>query len=161
MWSYLRTLVSGPPPPPPTLVTIWGIRFPADGSVPHLLPLPTTTDGVINEFDAFWGHIPDMRGFWRTRRGWEWRDVETFRLENQPLAHCNGLYVLFYSFDLEVLPENNNFPHGIFGRERAFAGDAFVVKLKGNEIGADLGADGWAAWDDVPLDILSLPIMKM
>ena len=49
----------------------------------------------------------------------------------------------------------------MYGRERAFAGDAFVVKLKGDEIGSDLGEDGWAAWDDVPADILSLPVMRM
>jgi hypothetical protein len=59
------------------------------------------------------------------------------------------------------LPEHNNFPEAIFGRQRAFAGDAFVVKLQGTQIGEDLGEDGWAAWIDVPEDILSLPVMRI
>ncbi|KAI1259090.1 hypothetical protein F5Y18DRAFT_411117 [Xylariaceae sp. FL1019] len=140
---------------------ITGIRFPADGSKPHLITLPTTTEGVKDGRDYAWGHIPDFRGFCRTRKAWQWRDFDTFRLENQPESKCNGLYVTFYSFDLETLPENRNFPTRLYGRERCFAGDAFVVKLKGNEIGSDLGEDGWAAWENVHPDILSLPVMEM
>lgn len=147
--------------PPPSTVTITGVRFPADGSKPHTLPLTTTTDGVKDNGDAPWGHIPDMRDFWKTPQGWQWRDFETFRLQNQPLSSCNGLYVLFYSFDSESLPIHSNFPEAIFERQRTFAGDTFVVKLQGNEIGEDLGEDGWAVWADVPSDILSLPVMKM
>lgn len=160
MWNYFRSFF-GPVLPSP--VTITGIRFPADGSNPHLLSLTTTTQGVWDRQggEASWGHIPDMRGFWKTKRAWQWRDFETFRLQKQPISSCNGLYVLFYSFDLEALPENNNFPEAVFERERAFAGDAFVVKIQGNEIGEDLGEDGWAAWIDVPSEILSLPVMKM
>ncbi|EED15741.1 hypothetical protein TSTA_051780 [Talaromyces stipitatus ATCC 10500] len=137
-----------PPRPAPTPVTITGIRFPADGSKAQLVSLTTTTDDVRDGLDGSWGHVPDLREFWKTARAWQWRDIETFRLENQPISNCNGFYVLFYSFDLESLPENRNFPKAIFGRERAFAGDAFVVKLKGNEIGHDMGDDGWAAWDN-------------
>ena len=147
--------------PSPTPVTITGIRFPADGSKPHLLSLTTTTHGVSDGPDCCWGHVPDLRSFWGTKRAWQWRDIDTFKLERQPLRSCDGLYVVFFSFDLEALPENRNFSKGVFERERAFAGDAFVVKLKGNEIGSDLGDDGWAAWDDVPSDILSLPVMRM
>ncbi|KAI1956349.1 hypothetical protein LOZ58_006426 [Ophidiomyces ophidiicola] len=167
MWSYLRSYFEPTDPQqfglalPPQPVTIRGIRFPADRSKPHLLSLTTTTYGVHDGGDCCWGHIPDLRGFWETTRAWQWRDFETFHLDRQPLGSCNGLYVLFYSFDLETLPENNNFPPEIFGRERVFAGDAFVVKLKGDDIKSDLGDDGWAAWDDVPLDILTLPIMKI
>jgi hypothetical protein len=163
MWSYFRSLVAPgqPAAPLPSPVTITGIRFPADGSKPHMLSLTTTTHGVSDGPDSPWGHVPDLRDFWKTPRSWKWRDFETFRLENQPLSSCNGLYALFYSFDLESLPENSNFPEAIYGRQRTFAGDAFVVKLKGNEIGSDLGEDGWAAWDDVPSDILGLPAMKV
>jgi hypothetical protein len=89
------------------------------------------------------------------------RDVETFKLENQPVEGCNGLYALFYSFDLHRLPENRNFPEAVYGRERCFAGDAFVVKLKGNELESAVGEDGWAVWEDVPPEILTLPVMKM
>jgi hypothetical protein len=142
-------------------MTIAGIRFPADGSKPHMLYLTTTTHSVRDNKDCPWGHIPDFRNFWKTQRAWIWRDFETFRLQNQPLSSCNGLYVLYYSFGLASLPENNSFPEAIFERQRAFAGDAFVVKLQGNEIGEDLGEDGWAVWVDVPSDILSLPIMKI
>ncbi|KAK4232865.1 hypothetical protein C8A03DRAFT_39482 [Achaetomium macrosporum] len=162
MWDRLRaSFHSAPAAPLPSPVTIRGIRFPADRSKPHLLSLTTTTHDVSNGPDSPWGHVPDLREFWKTEAAWRQRDIETFRLENQPRSHCNGLYVLFFSFDLESLPANTNFPRGLTGRERTFAGDAFVVKLKGNEIGSELGDDGWAAWDDVPSDILDLPVMQI
>lgn len=163
MWSYLRSLVTPDRPtgPGPSLVTVKGIRFPADGGMPHIISIKTTTDGVVIGADSPWGHIPDMRKYWQTEQAWLWRDVDTFRLENQPLPHCNGLYVTYSSYDLESLPVNTNFPVGIYGRERAFAGDAFVFKLKGTQIGEELGEDGWVAWIDVPSDIMDLPVMKM
>lgn len=145
-----------PPPPRPDPVTITGIRFPADRSKPHLVPLTTTLD-VLEGVDGFWGHVPDLREFWKPARAWQRRDVESFTLENQPIGSCNGRYILFYSFDLESLPENNNFPKGIFGRERAFAGDAFVVKMDNTSY----ETGGWAAWESVPSDILSVPVMTM
>ena len=147
--------------PLPSPVTITGIRFPADGSKPHTIPLTTTTQGVKDGPDSFWGHIPDLRGFWKTPQAWQWRDIDTFRLVDQPISSCNGLYALFFSFDSESLPENRNFPEALYGRKRVFAGDAFVVKIQGNEIGEDLGEDGWAAWLNVPEDILNLPVMKI
>ena len=162
MLNRLRSFVAGEQPPPlPSPVTITGIRFPADGSKPHTLPLTTTTHGVKDGPDSSWGHVPDLRGFWRTEQAWQWRDFETFRLENQPIGSCNGLYVLFYSFDDESLRTHSNFPEAVFGRERTFAGDTFVVKLRGNEIGQDLGEDGWAVWVDVPSEILTFPIMAI
>ena len=161
MFSYVWSLVAGREEPArlPSPVSITGIRFPADGSKPHTLPLTTTTHGVMDGPDSFWGHVPDLRSFWKTEQAWRWRDIETFRLEHQPLAHCNGLYIVFYSYD-DKLPMHSNFPHGVYGRERTFCGDTFVVKIQGTEIGEDLGDDGWAAWVDVPSDILDLPIMK-
>lgn len=162
MWNYLQSSQRQQPVAPmPSPVTITGIRFPADGTNPHLLSLTTTTDGVKDAGDSPWGHIPDMRSFWKAERAWKWRDFETFRLKNQPLSSCNGLYVLYFSFDKESLPVNTNFPVAVFGRERSFAGDAFVARLQGNEIGEDLGEDGWAAWRDVPSEVLSLPVMRM
>jgi hypothetical protein len=138
-------------------VTITGVRFPADGSKPHTLPLTTTTRGVGDSVDGIWGHVPDLRNFWKTRQAWQWRDCESFRLEDQPLSSCNGLYVLFFSYDDESLPVHSNFPEAIYGRPRSFAGDAFVVKIQDYEI----GEDGLADWVDVPSNILSLPVMKM
>jgi hypothetical protein len=126
-----------------------------------MLSLTTTCYGVSDGSDSPWGHIPDFRDFCGTQRAWEWRDFDIFRLENQRPSSCNGLYVVYYSFDLESLPENNNFPEALFGRQRAFAGDAFVFKLQGREIGEDLGEDGWAAWIDVPTEVLSLPVMRI
>ncbi|KAK3332984.1 hypothetical protein B0T19DRAFT_483118 [Cercophora scortea] len=151
-----------PPAPLPTPVTINGIRFPADGSPPHLLPL-TTTSSIASSGgpDAPWGHVPDLRAFWKTPQAWQWRDIDIFRLENQPISSCNGLYVVFFSFDLGALPENNNFPQRLFGRRRAFAGDAFIVRLKGGQIGEEAGEDGWAVWVDVPEEVLGLPVMDM
>ncbi|KAK4179489.1 hypothetical protein QBC36DRAFT_74568 [Triangularia setosa] len=150
------------PPSTPTLVTIRGIRFPSDLSTePHLLTVTTTTQGVNSGPDACWGHVPDLRSYWKTNQGWLWRDSETFRLENQPIASCNGLYVLFYSFDVDNLPQNDRFPEAIYGRRRCFSGDAFVFRIQGDEIGKDLGEDGWAAWQNVPEDILGLDIMKI
>ncbi|KAH6849891.1 hypothetical protein B0I37DRAFT_99943 [Chaetomium sp. MPI-CAGE-AT-0009] len=116
---------------------IQGIRFPANGSKPHLLPLTTTTHDVSNGPDSPWGYVPNLRQFWKTERAWQQRDFETFRLEKQPQSHCNGLCVVFFSFDLESLPRNSNFPRGATEGERAFAGDAFVFKLRGDEIGFD------------------------
>ena len=146
--------------PLPSPVTITGLRYPADGTTPHLVSLTTTTHGVSDGGDCPWGHVPDLRGYWKTPRAWQWRDFETFRLENQTLSNCNGLYVFYFSFDFESLPENNNGPKIVRGDERTFAGDAFVVKIQGREIGEDLGEDGWAAWENVPLEILSLPAMR-
>lgn len=90
LWAMLGLLP--PPAPLPSPVTITGVRFPADGSKPHTLPLITTTHGVKDGPDASWGHSPDLRNFWQTPQAWAWRDCETFRLRNQPLeGSCNGL----------------------------------------------------------------------
>ncbi|KAB5566955.1 hypothetical protein GE09DRAFT_751216 [Coniochaeta sp. 2T2.1] len=160
LFSLFTTQTSSPAPFPLPM-TITGIRFPADGSAPHHLPLTTTTDGVKDSSAAPWGHIPDLRAFWRTPQAWAWRDFETFRLVNQRPSTCNGLYVVFYSFDSESLLVHSNFPVGVFGRERTFAGDVFVVKLQGREIGEDLGEDGWGVWEDVPGQVLGLEVMRM
>ena len=163
MWNYLRSWFEAQPEkaPLPEAVTIRGIRFPADGTAPHLLSLTTTNVDVPENVDCTLGHAPDLRAFWKTPRAWQWRGIETFRLEKQPLSHCNGLYVLYYSFDTEALPMHNNFPEQILKRQRTLCGDSFVVRLKGNEIGEEQGEDGWATWIDVPEDILSLPIMEI
>lgn len=187
--------VSRPPPPEP--VTITGIRFPANGSSPHMVSLTTTTDSVADSGAAPWGHIPDFRTFWKTPRAWVWRDFETFRISECHCRRCDaqhpvkesgsddstkngrdgdrdegddaddktsccvGLYVVIYSFDEESLPTHSNFPEAVFGRPRVFAGDAFVVRLQGNEIGEDLGQDGWAVWRDVSPELLRLSVMAM
>ena len=37
----------------------------------------------------------------------------------------------------------------------------FVAKLRLGGIGEDAGDDRWAAWDEMPSDILSLPVKKV
>jgi hypothetical protein len=37
------------------------------------------------------------------------------------------MYVLFDPFDPDSLPQHHNFPEAVYRRQRAFAGDAFVV----------------------------------
>ncbi len=81
-------------------------------------------------------------------------------MESQSFGDCNGLYVIFFSFD-GSLPENKNFPIGLTGKERVFAGDVFVVRLQGTQIGEDLGEDGWAVWLDVPTEFMNWPAMRM
>jgi len=149
MWSFFRSFFEPTPQP----VTIIGARFPADGSTPYLLPLTTTTAGVHNGPDCFLFHIPDLHTFWKTRRAWEWRDLDQTTLENQPNKICNGVYIKFFSFSLDDLPENRSVP-GCFCRVNGLAaGDAFIVKL------APQGWDehGWAVYEDIPTDFLELP----
>ncbi|KAE8346430.1 hypothetical protein BDV24DRAFT_123844 [Aspergillus arachidicola] len=150
MWAYIQEFLFGPTPPS---VTITGARFPADGSPPHLVSLNTTSQGVSEGPDSFLHHVPDLRSFWKTSRAWKWRDINRFNLENQPFPNCNGVYMLFFSFDLDELPLHKNVV-GPLG-ERSAAGDAFVVKLKSHEY----GENGWAEYDDVSPEFLELPIM--
>lgn len=164
MIDYLRSFFTQQPTAPlPSPVTITGIRFPADGSKPHMLSLTTTTYGVKDGPDSFWKHIPDFRDFWKTPQAWRRRDSRVFIFKDQPLSSCNGVYALFYSFDDESLPIHSlsNLPEVIYGGQQLIAGDAFFVKLQGNELGEDVGEDDRAIWIDVPSDILSMPVMKM
>jgi hypothetical protein len=159
-------------PTKPTLTTIKGIRFPADGTPPHVVPLTTMIPSADGHADCAWGHVPDLRSFWKTEQPWPWslskpdpawqkRDFCIFRMDHQPLSSCNGLYVVFFSYDTATLPQHSYFPEAIFQRRLRLAGDTFVVKLQGTEIGEDLGKDGFAAWLDVPEEILTLPVMKI
>ncbi|KAE8166633.1 hypothetical protein BDV40DRAFT_296418 [Aspergillus tamarii] len=151
MWAYIQESLFGPAP---TSVSIIAARFPADGSPPQLVSLNTTSQGVSDGPDSFLYHVPDLRRFWKTSRAWKWRDIDSFTLKNQPVPNCNGMYIVFFSFDLDELPLHKNFPPGPLG-VRHFAGDAFVVKLKPHEY----GENGWADYDDVSPEFLELPIM--
>ena len=140
MWTYLRSiLMLPPPPPPPPPTTIIGVRFPADGSAPHTLSLTTTNYGVDDGPDCFLGHVPDSRSFWKNEQAWKYRDLESFTLEDQPLESCNGMYLLFYSYDDETLPPNHSFPEAIFGRQRYFCGDGLVIKMPFSTICGNAG----------------------
>lgn len=132
-----------------------GARFPADGSAPYLLPLTTTSAGVHDGPDCFLFHIPDLRTFWKTPRAWEWRDLDQTTIMNQPDKNCNGVYIKFFSFSLEDLPENSSVPVCFCRVNALAAGDVFIVKL------APQGCDerGWAVYEDIPTDFLTMPCM--
>ncbi|KAF2469597.1 uncharacterized protein BDR25DRAFT_228524 [Lindgomyces ingoldianus] len=142
------------PPLSPPSVTIIGARFPADGSPAHLLSLKTTSEGVGGSPDSFLFHVPDLRVFWKTPQAWQHRDVQRLEIENQPFLNCHGVYMVFFSYFLDELPRNNNFPAQLIPNQ-IFSGDVFVVKLKPHEF----GEHAWAAYDDVPPEFLKLPIM--
>lgn len=76
------------PSPKPTPVTVMGVRIPADGTSPHLLPLTTISDsGATN---SFLFHIPDLRQYWKTDQAWEFRDLQRLDLwqdEHIPRSH--------------------------------------------------------------------------
>jgi hypothetical protein len=149
MWSFFRSFFEPTPQP----VTIIGARFPADGSTPYLLPLTTTSTGVHNGPDCFLFHVPDLRTFWKTPRAWEWRDLDQTILENQPNKNCNGVYMKFFSFCLDDLPENRSVPTCFCRVNALAAGDVFIVKLAPQEC----DEHGWAVYEDIPADFLELP----
>lgn len=74
-------------------------------------------------------------------------------MTDQPFPNCHGVYMIFFSFALDDLPQNNNFPRELL--HSIPFGDVFVVKLKPHEF----GENAWAAYDDVSPEFLRLPIM--
>jgi hypothetical protein len=105
--------------------------------------------------DRFLFHVPDLREFWKVPQAWQYRDVQRLELQNQPFPNCDGVYMIFFSFALDDLPQNNNFPVALM-REGTFWEDVFVVKLQPHEY----GEHGWAAYDDVPPEFLQLPFLR-
>ncbi|KAI9689716.1 MAG: hypothetical protein M1822_009597 [Bathelium mastoideum] len=70
--------------PNPPSVTITGVRIPADGTPAYLAPLNTiSTASTTGGTDTFLFHIPDLRPFWKTKNGWEFRDIERLELRQQ------------------------------------------------------------------------------
>jgi len=140
MWSIIQSFLK----PAPPAVTIIGARFPADGSAPCLVPLTTTSDHTHQGPDSCFSRVPDLRAFWKVPRGWEFRDLEQMTFEGQPNEAWNGVYLKWFSFALDDLPENSSVPL-IFCREnRLAAGDVFIVKLAPQE----QDEQGWTTYED-------------
>jgi len=152
MWAYIKSFFVTEEVPKPPPVPIVCARFPADGSLPHLLQLTTTSESVESGPTCFLFHIPDVRRFWKIQKAWEYRDVQRTELQNQPYASCNGVYMTFYSFALDDLPQNINVPDS-FSPMGTMWGDVFVAKLAPEE----WGVNGWATYEDVPSEFLRLP----
>ncbi|OCK75244.1 hypothetical protein K432DRAFT_308977 [Lepidopterella palustris CBS 459.81] len=95
--------------------------------------LTTTSDGVDGGSDCFLFHVPDVP------IGWQYRDIWRTELKNQPFEFCKRVYVTFFSFALDDLPQNTHVPEG-FSNLGTMWGDVFVTKLALEEC----REDGWA-----------------
>jgi len=95
-------------------------------------------------------HIPDLRAFWKVPQAWKWRDLEQTTLEDQPNEAWNGVYLKFFSFDLDNLPENRSVPLSFCRVNLLAAGDVFIVKLAPQE----WDEHGWAVYEDIPPEFL-------
>ena len=65
---------------------------------------------------------------------------------------CIGTYYVYYSFDVDDLPENSFVPAWISGGNHAYYGDVFLVKMAPHEF----GQSEWAAYEDIVPDFLDL-----
>lgn len=155
MWAYIQSLFRSQQEqvPTPTPVTIMAARFPADGKSPHLVPLRTTSQS--NHRFSFDGHVPDMREYWDIPDPWRYADKVRFEVTEQLNPICDGIYIIFFTFAIDDLQENPNFPQEILN-DRFLYGDVFVVKLQAQEY----GEYGWAVYDDVPTEFLDLPQLR-
>lgn len=157
MWAYIQSFFGNQqePKPVPTPVTIVAARFPADGTLPHLLQLKTTSSLDIPCFSID-GHVPDLTAFWNIPNPWAYADRTRLEVTQQSTNWiCEGVYVIYFTDAIDQLPENPNFPEEILG-DRFLYGDIFVVKLQTREF----GERGWALYDDVPEKFLGLPVMR-
>ncbi len=151
MLSSLKSLLGSKEEPTVHSVTFTGVRFPTNGSGPNLISLTTIADS--NNVDCFLFHVPDLRQYWKTEDGWNWRDIARHELKNQRRPSCNGIYYVFYSFAMDDLPENKHIPSWIGGEERhVWYGDVFIVKMAPSEV----DEHGWAAYEDIGPEFLQL-----
>ncbi|KAF2463100.1 uncharacterized protein BDR25DRAFT_203855, partial [Lindgomyces ingoldianus] len=149
MWALFSSFSK---PAQPTIKII-GARFPADGSAPCLVPLTTTDDHQKPKNqgpDCCFSRVPDLRAFWKVTRGWEFRDVEQITFTDQPNEAWNGVYLKWFSFALDDLPENASVPLIFCRASRLAAGDVFVVKLAPQEC----DEHGWTDYKDFPTEFL-------
>ncbi|KAH7126692.1 hypothetical protein B0J11DRAFT_283162 [Dendryphion nanum] len=84
MFTYIKSLISGPTPPPPT--NIIGIRIPANNTPAHLVALTTTS--ASGATDDFLVHIPDVRRFWAPENAWQMRDLYSLDLRDASQAEA-------------------------------------------------------------------------
>ena len=136
----------------PTPGPIKVLRFPADGTPPHLLtletliadPPPEISRSQIGYYHTMLEHlldndlvrhVPNVRVFW-TPKGWEQRCVVKFRYTNKTTPDLNGGYCLLMTDAEEGLQANRY----LSNEKDTYFGDAFVLKEVGYHWlpGADL-----------------------
>lgn len=87
---------------PPSAAIIEGVRIPADGSRPHLLPLVTTApSGRFEGVDSFLKHVPGLRPYWKKDIAWRRRDI--LRLDLQLHSQVELEHHLRLKHDLKNL----------------------------------------------------------
>jgi hypothetical protein len=75
------------------------------------------------------------------------------RALQEPHLSCTGTYYVFYSFEVDELPQNLFVPAWLSGDHgHGYYGDVFVVKVGLHE----LGQDDWATYEDIVPDFLNL-----
>jgi hypothetical protein len=75
------------------------------------------------------------------------------RALQEPHLSCTGIYYVFYSFEVDELPQNLFVPAWLSGDHgHGYYGDVFVVKVGLHE----LGQDDWATYEDIVPDFLNL-----
>ena len=115
--SFLTAALPGPPPGPTVTVLI----IPADGTTPRIKHLSTVNVHDDGNVDRFLCYVPDMRAYWGTGTGWQFRDIARIDITDHAVPSLNGFYYGFKSFDVDNLPMSK---HG----SRIY-GDACIVKM--------------------------------
>ena len=144
IFSWLLSWFSNRPQAPS--VTIYVLRIPADDSKPHILPLQTIDPSAEENVDSCFTRIPDMRAFWGSAEGWQWRDIVQCTITDQS-PDINGVYLAWKSFAMHLLPLNKN---------ASGCGDVFIAKLKDPE----WDEHGWTAYEDVSNELLDSGLYK-
>ncbi|CAI6332713.1 unnamed protein product [Periconia digitata] len=67
-------------------------------------------------------------------------------------ASCIGNYYIFYSFDMDNLPQNQHVPTWITSDHHSWYGDVFLVKVAPYEY----GGYGWALYEDIVPEFVKL-----
>ncbi|KAK8121637.1 hypothetical protein PG984_010307 [Apiospora sp. TS-2023a] len=89
MFSSLRSFLDWETEPSatPPLIAVAGVRIPADGTPPHLIPLTTISDpGAKTDF-LF--RVPDLRSHWKTKDGRSFRDLHRLNLQQDDNIHLS------------------------------------------------------------------------
>lgn len=109
--------------------------------------------------------LPDVRSYWKEPVAWRQHDYILFTIDDRCTSSplCRGTYILWYSFAFNYLPTHQNVPpslkHHITGSEwhDLWHGDVFLMKVA-DKYG--IGSNGWAVYEDIPLEFLHLDFMQ-
>jgi hypothetical protein len=143
IFSWLSSWFPDPNSPPSA--TIYVLRIPADDSPPHILPLQTIANSPTENVDCCFDNIPDLRSFWGSGEGWQWRDVVQCTITHQN-PNINGVYLAWKSFAMHLLPMNKN---------ASGCGDVFIAKLSDPEL-----KNGHTSYDHVSKELLDSGLYK-